>query len=188
LPANKKYSGLIEQLYREKKEAIEEANKLITADLRTSTGEDALVDNHPADIATEVYERGRDMATRDRLKHKVAAIDDALERLEKGKYGICEHCGREIPFERLESIPYTTVCIECSHEEEKEVQPSFNHGYPEEEIINRAFLRAFNDNSVGFDGEDSWQAVARYGSSDTLQDLGTNRNLSDPNDFYDEHK
>lgn len=188
MPGNKKYAGLIEQLYREKKESIEAADKLITADLRTSTGEDSLVDNHPADIATEVYERGRDMAIRDRLKHKVEAIDAALERLKKGKYGICEHCGREIPFERLKAIPYTTDCAECSREKEKEEQHSFDRGSPEEEILSRAFSRTFNDSTdrAGFDGEDSWQAVARYGSSESPQDLGTNRNVSDPNDFYED--
>lgn len=189
MPGKEKYSGLIEQLYWEKQNSIEVARKIITEDLRTSTGEDSLVDNHPADIATEVYERGRDMAIRDRLKHKVAAIDAALERLEKGEYGICEHCGGEILFERLEAIPYTTVCTECSREEEKEEQHSFHRGYPEEEILNGAFSRTFNDSTdrAGFDGEDSWQAVARYGSSDSPQDLGTNRNVSDPNDFYEEN-
>lgn len=188
MPGKEKYAGLIEQLYREKKKSIEDAHELITSDLRTSSGEDSVIDNHPADIATEVYERGRDVAIRDRLKHKVAAIDAALERLEKGEYGICKHCGREIPFERLEAIPYTTVCTECSHEEEKEEQHSVRRGYPEEEILNMAFSRTFNDGTdrVGFDGEDSWQAVARYGSSDSPQDLGTNRNVSDPNDFYED--
>ena len=113
---------------------------------------------------------------------------DALERYKKGNYAKCEHCGQEIPYERLELLPYTTVCTECSREEETEEQHSLHREPVEDEILNRPFSRTFNDGTdrVGFDGEDAWQAVARYGTSDSLQDLGTNRDVSDPNDTYED--
>ena len=38
----------------------------------------------------------------------------ALERLDKGEYGICESCGVAIPIARLEVLPYTTLCVECA--------------------------------------------------------------------------
>jgi RNA polymerase-binding transcription factor DksA len=44
------------------------------------------------------------------------ALDDvrhALERLEAGTYGVCEGCGRTIPFERLEAIPQARLCVAC---------------------------------------------------------------------------
>nr|MDA8228950.1 TraR/DksA C4-type zinc finger protein [Desulfitobacterium hafniense] len=115
-----RYEELIETLKTQKKESIESAAELITGDMRDSLGEDSLVDNHPADIGTELYQRSRDIAAHDRLMHRVEAIDAALKRYEKGEYGICEHCGKKIPYERLELIPYTTVCTNCSREEEKE--------------------------------------------------------------------
>jgi len=185
---NTYYSKLIETLRKEKKESMETAAELLTVDMRESLGELSLIDNHPADVGTEVYERSRDVAQHDRLLHKIEAIDAALERFEKGEYGKCEHCSHEIPFERLEALPYTTVCAECSREEEKEEQHSLHRDPVENEILNRPFSRTFNDGTdrVEFDGEDSWQAVARYGTADSLQDLGTNRDVSDPNDLYED--
>jgi len=185
---NSKYLTLIEQLKKDKREAMEAAEELITGDMRESLSELSLADNHPADIATEVYERSRDMAIHDRLRHRVDAIDSALSRYADGKYGICEHCQRQIPYERLEALPYTTVCTECSREEEKEEQHSLHREPIEDEILNRPFSRTFNDGTdrVGFDGEDAWQSVARFGTSDSPQDLGTNRDVSDPNDYYED--
>jgi len=39
-------------------------------------------------------------------------IREALERLDTGKYGICERCGKEINARRLAALPYVTLCIE----------------------------------------------------------------------------
>ena len=183
-----RYTKLIETLREERKDSMETATEFFTVDMRESLGELSLIDNHPADIATEVYERSRDVAQHDRLLHRVEAIDVALARFEEGKYGVCEHCGHEIPLERLEALPYTTVCTECSREEEKEEQHSLHRETVENELLNRPFSRTFNDGTdkVEFDGEDSWQAVARYGTSDSAQDLGINRDVADPNDVYED--
>ena len=183
-----RYTKLIETLREERKNSLETATELFSGDMRESLGELSLIDNHPADIATEVYERSRDVAQHDRLIHRVEAIDVALARFDQGEYGVCEHCGQKIPFERLEVLPYTTVCKECSREEEKEEQHSLHREPVENELLNRPFSRTFNDGTdrVEFDGEDSWQAVARYGTSDSAQDLGTNRDVSDPNDVYED--
>lgn len=185
---DQKYAKLIEGLQQEKKEILENATELIQGDMRESIGELSLIDNHPADIATEVYERSRDVAIHDRYMHKVHAIDSALQRWEEGNYGICEHCGKTIPMERLETLPSTTVCKDCSRLEEKEEQHSLYRQPVENEILNRPFSRTFNDGTdrVMFDGEDSWQAVARYGTADSPQDLGTNRDVSDPNEIYED--
>lgn len=182
------YARLIEALKEEKKNSLEMAANLFNGDMRDSLAELSLADNHPADIGSEVYQRSRDVAIHDRQMHKVGAIDAALERWENGTYGICEHCGREIPLARLEAIPYTTVCTDCSREEEKQEQHSFYREPVENEILNRPFSRTFNDSTgrVEFDGEDSWQAVARYGSSDTLQDLGTNRDIERASDLWED--
>ena len=179
---------LIKTLHEERADAIKTATELLNEDMRESLGELSLLDNHPADIGTEVYQRSQDVAEHDRLIHRVEAIDVALERLDKGEYGRCEHCGHDIPFERLEALPYTTVCTECSREEEMEEQHSLHRDPVENELLNRPFSRTFNDGTdqVEFDGEDSWQAVARYGTSDSAQDLGTNRDVEDPSEVYED--
>ena len=184
----KRYLELIDKLRLEKKDLMETATELVTSDMRESLGELSLADNHPADIGTEVYQRSQDVAKHDRMMHRIDAIDAALERYEHGRYGVCEDCGQEIPYERLSILPYTTVCKNCSLKEEKEEQHSFHREPVEDEILNRPFARTFNDaeDQVEFDGEDAWQAVARYGTSDSIQDLGTNRDVSDPNDLYED--
>ncbi len=45
-------------------------------------------------------------------------IEEALERIENGTFGICEVCGGEIAFRRLKARPVTTLCIDCKTEQE----------------------------------------------------------------------
>ena len=47
------------------------------------------------------------------LEKKLQSIDLALEKLGKGKYGICEKCGKKIPEERLEVCPEARICMKC---------------------------------------------------------------------------
>src|SRR5262245_50999086 len=47
----------------------------------------------------------------DRGRVELAAIDEALVRIERGEYGRCEECDEEIPVERLEALPSTTLCV-----------------------------------------------------------------------------
>ncbi len=188
LGKREKYSQVIKNLEADKRNWEEIASELLTGDMRDSLSELSTIDNHPADIGTELYERERDIALKDNFKHKIAAINAALERFDQGTYGVCEHCGQEIPLERLEALPYTTVCAECSRSEEKEEQHSFHREPVQDELLNQPFSRTFNDGTDqnAFDGEDSWQAVARYGTSEGPQDLGTNRDVLDPSSAYED--
>jgi DnaK suppressor protein len=45
-------------------------------------------------------------------------IEEALERIEDGTFGICEACGGEIAFRRLKARPVTTLCIDCKTDQE----------------------------------------------------------------------
>jgi len=46
-------------------------------------------------------------------------VNDALDRIEKGEYGICAECGDDIPVKRLELLPFTEYCVECQELLEK---------------------------------------------------------------------
>lgn len=50
---------------------------------------------------------------------ELAQIENALERMRKGTYGICEVTGKPIPLARLQALPYATMCIEAQREAEK---------------------------------------------------------------------
>ncbi|REJ69142.1 MAG: TraR/DksA family transcriptional regulator [Planctomycetota bacterium] len=51
---------------------------------------------------------------------ELASIDNALERMREGTYGLCEGCSSKIPMARLKALPYATMCIECQREAERE--------------------------------------------------------------------
>jgi RNA polymerase-binding protein DksA len=67
-----------------------------------------------AAAASHVFEQQRDLALRDHNQAHLAAIDDALARLDAGTYGTCTSCHRPIAAERLEALPWTALCIDCS--------------------------------------------------------------------------
>lgn len=70
-------------------------------------------DNHPADMASETYERTKDFALDENFRDIIEQIDNALSKIKKGSYGRCDRCGIEIKHERLRAIPYASFCIEC---------------------------------------------------------------------------
>jgi YteA family regulatory protein len=130
--------------------------------LRDATQELTVVDNHPADIASENYERSKDLSLHEKNQLILKKIDEALEKIALGKFGFCENCGRTIPAERLSVVPYTEFCIDCKREAEGIV-----HDYPrpiEELNLLSPFARTFMDEKdyTGYDGEDAWQDVAQY--------------------------
>jgi RNA polymerase-binding transcription factor DksA len=51
--------------------------------------------------------------------HRLRLIESALARLQHGHYGVCVRCGRTIPRERLEAIPYATLCKDCKSADER---------------------------------------------------------------------
>ena len=70
-------------------------------------------DNHLADIATHTYDRELDSTLEESEGLHLAHIDAALKRIEAGTYGTCENCGQPIGIERLEAMPWATLCIDC---------------------------------------------------------------------------
>lgn len=51
----------------------------------------------------------------------VAQIDHVLQKIESGKYGICEDCGKRIPEARLKAVPFAYLCVECKQRDERTV-------------------------------------------------------------------
>jgi len=72
-----------------------------------------------ADIASDDIDRKMIEAIGTQELKRLRLIDSTLTRIEQGKYGLCMRCGKKIPKERLEAIPYALMCIECKSEEER---------------------------------------------------------------------
>lgn len=66
-----------------------------------------------ADAAAATAERTEVLVVVESLKSQLSAIDMALSRIEKGTYGICASCGKEIPAARLEFRPSSIYCVDC---------------------------------------------------------------------------
>src|SRR5690625_4274346 len=77
-----------------------------------AVGELSSYDNHPADMATELYERGKDIALNEHTEQELEDINEALHAIEEGTYGICKVCSLDIPLERLVAIPTAKTCVE----------------------------------------------------------------------------
>ncbi len=68
--------------------------------------------DHIADNASETYMRELDGGLEENADHLLGEIEAALGRLDDGTYGLCARCGNAISQERLEAVPYATLCIE----------------------------------------------------------------------------
>jgi YteA family regulatory protein len=133
------------------------------ASVHESLGELSSYDNHPADHGSELFEREKDLALSDHEEKHQHELEEALKRIDQGTYGQCAECGREIPFERLQALPTAVYCIEHQRDDKVSQRRPI-----EEEFLFPPFGRlSFDekDTETEFDSEDSWQAVARYGTS-----------------------
>ncbi len=111
-----------ERLVRERADlegTVDRIRERLAVPQRDSGGDLSLVDQHPADAASETEARELDLARQTMFEAKIALIDDALVRLERGEYGRCAVCGRQIPEERLELVPETRYCVEDAEREQQ---------------------------------------------------------------------
>lgn len=73
------------------------------------------VDNYPdpTDRASIESDRNFILRLRERERFLLVKVNEALERIEQGEFGICESCGDDIGAKRIEARPVTTLCIDC---------------------------------------------------------------------------
>lgn len=88
-----------------------------------STVEDGDLTSYPlhlADQGTDSQEQEKSLMLLGKEGARLTRIDAALRRLykEPEQYGTCERCGRAIPFERLDVVPWVTSCLDCQQAQE----------------------------------------------------------------------
>ncbi len=105
-----------EQLLKERANLLQEASKTLS--------EGVLLENSNipdyADIASLESDRLFLLRLRERERKLIRKIDQTLERIENGTFGICENCGKQIGEERLKARPVTTLCISCKTKQERQ--------------------------------------------------------------------
>ena len=78
---------------------------------------------HQADAGTDAYDRDFALNLLSQEQDALYEIEEALKRIEKGLYGICEMSNKRIPQARLEALPFARFTIECQQQYEKEIGP-----------------------------------------------------------------
>ncbi len=71
------------------------------------------------EAAIEIFELVKQVALAQHMKKQLAEVEYALKKLEKGKYGLCDSCGKPIPLARLEAIPEANLCLACKSPQDK---------------------------------------------------------------------
>lgn len=72
------------------------------------------------DQASAEIDRSFMLRLRGRERKLLKKIEDAIEKINQGTFGICDKCGEEIDIRRLEARPVTNMCIECKTQQEEE--------------------------------------------------------------------
>ena len=111
------YATIKKMLLQTRDELMEEIarnRKMETEELITEIGD-------LYDSADNERDRQLSHILNDRDRKKLIEIDEALERIEDGTYGICEECGKRIAPNRLKVMPFARLCILCKSDNEKQL-------------------------------------------------------------------
>lgn len=111
----KNLNAVKEQLAKLKEETLESIKDVKASDPFA----DPEYANDNAAVDTDVREQDqhqRVQAELESLNERLTDIEDALVRIEKGTYGYCKRCNKEIPAARLELIPDAAYCVQCESE------------------------------------------------------------------------
>ena len=177
-------------LLKEKAEAEVQLRKMKENGSKTSllewTGKLSSYDNHPADIGSESFEMEKMMTLNNNQQKLLDDINDAIEKIEKGTYGICETCSSEIDYERLKAIPYARECINCA-----KARLTNEDEYQRRRPIEEELLEPMIDNGLVQGDEldpalEVYRHLQVYGSADNMQDMGGPiKDYDDIHNIYD---
>jgi DnaK suppressor protein len=111
---NEEHKNYFRKLLNQRLEALNSDEK------KSAEGFSDMQEESPDPIDQASMESDRDFIFRikERESRLIAKINEALQRIEDGTYGICEKCGKPISIERLKARPVTTLCIRCKKKQE----------------------------------------------------------------------
>ncbi len=82
-------------------------------ELHESGSEENGFGSHPADVSGDTYMEETQVSLLENTQLTLSLIEQALERMGRGTYGLCVDCGALIPSERLQARPYAARCVAC---------------------------------------------------------------------------
>jgi DnaK suppressor protein len=108
-----KFEQLRTQLESEHKRLTEELAQMQTSVSTSEERREGSPFGKREEEATETLELEKRLALENRIRQEIAGIEHALDKFEKGTYGLCDNCGQPIAPERLEALPQASLCVNC---------------------------------------------------------------------------
>jgi DnaK suppressor protein len=119
------------------------------ASMKVERSIDAIEKGDEIDLATGEISRELDARISMRQHRQIKEIEEALERIKHGEYGICEECGEPIPEQRLRLFPAAKLCVRCQEEydqyEKFREDQSLRGGHWREDASESGYARAFEE-------------------------------------------
>jgi len=111
--------GKLENTYSE----LEEFERVSRSEAAQEASEDrSAYALHMADRGTDAMEREKNLLFAQRSDDYIEYLNEALQRIEAGTFGVCRVCGVDIGRARLDAVPTATRCIGCKSKQDKEAR------------------------------------------------------------------
>ena len=110
----RRFSKRLEEEKTRLEELIEEYERELEVARLTESSSDRSPDPGNAEASSMKMEYAKELSIEQNTLDLLRKVEHALERVTTGEYGICESCGKSIPIERLDVLPYSTLCVECA--------------------------------------------------------------------------
>ena len=111
-----KYDEIRIDLEKQRAALLSEAGVLIGSGLNP----DKINFPDVTDQASAEEEKNFSIRLRERERKLLKKIDEAIERIAKGTFGVCDGCAEDVGYNRLQARPVTTYCIECKTQQEED--------------------------------------------------------------------
>ena len=109
-----RFKKRLEEEQQNLEEQIEEYQREIEEARMTESSSDRSPDPGNAEASSVKLEYAKELSIEQNTIDLLGKVKHALARIEAGGYGTCESCGKPIPVERLEVLPYATLCVTCA--------------------------------------------------------------------------
>lgn len=99
---------------------LEDKRQQILMQVRNGIGQGTTFHGDVGDLSTSLAGVESELDLEQVEREQLLQIEEALERMEEGAYGICQNCKKEIPYKRLKAVPFALYDAECKAQKEAE--------------------------------------------------------------------
>ncbi|MGH8944973.1 MAG: TraR/DksA family transcriptional regulator [Acidimicrobiia bacterium] len=109
-----RYGKRLEEERERLQQLIDEYERELEVARLTESSSDRSPDPGNAEASSMKLEYAKELSIEQNTLDLLRKVEHALERVASSEYGICERCGNAIPVERLDALPYSSLCVTCA--------------------------------------------------------------------------